>query len=134
MKNVLFVLGLFLISQLASEQETIWFNSAYLESILLNILSNAIKYSDPKKNSEIKLIFRETEHYKILQIEDNGIGMNLNADKKNIFGMHKSFKEFKNSRGIGLFVNNNQIQAMGGKIEVKSIIDEGSVFSLYFKK
>jgi signal transduction histidine kinase len=122
------------IIQKVPEEASVWFNPAYLESILLNIISYAIKHRDVKKNSKIKLTFREDKNYKILQIEDNGIGIDLDTDKKHIFGMYKTFKDFKESKSISLFVNNNQMQAMGGKIEVKSNINEGSEFHLYFKK
>lgn len=115
-------------------ETTICFNPAYLESVLLNIISNAIKYRDTKKNSEIKLTFRENTTFKILEIKDNGIGIDLDANRNNIFGMYKTFTDFKNSRGIGLFVSNNQMQAMGGKIEVDSELSKGSTFTLYFKK
>ncbi len=112
----------------------VWFNSAYLESVLLNIISNAIKYRDPHKNSEIKINYKEGKRYKILEISDNGIGIDLELNGGNLFGMYKTFTDFKNSRGIGLFVTNNQMQAMGGKIEVESKINVGSTFKLYFKK
>ncbi|MBW2960397.1 PAS domain S-box protein [Mesonia aestuariivivens] len=110
------------------------FNAAYLESVILNIVSNAIKYRDPNKNSEIILNYKEDEKYKILEIKDNGIGMDLESNKNQIFGMYETFTDFKNSRGIGLFVSNNQMEALGGKIEIESTLNKGSVFRLYFKK
>lgn len=48
--------------------------------------------------------------------------------------MYETFTDFKNSRGIGLFVTNNQMKALGGKIEIESELNKGSVFTLYFKK
>jgi signal transduction histidine kinase len=116
------------------EGEQLKFNPAYLESVLLNIISNAIKYRDKQRNSEINLIFSETEEFKILQIKDNGIGIDLDSYKGQIFGMYETFTDFKNSRGIGLFVTNNQMKALGGKIEIESELNKGSVFTLYFKK
>ena len=116
------------------QDKKVWFNSAYLQSVLLNIMSNAVKYRDPDKKSEIKITFSEDEKFKILEISDNGIGIDLETNKSNLFGMYKTFTDFKNSRGIGLFVTNNQMQAMGGKIEVSSEINIGSTFTLYFKK
>ncbi|SHI61718.1 hypothetical protein SAMN04488096_10348 [Mesonia phycicola] len=113
---------------------TISFNSSYLESILLNIISNVIKFSNPDVKSEIKLTYQENKSYKIVKVEDNGRGMDLETNNSDILGMYSTFKDFKNSRGISLFVSNNQMQSMGGKIEVKSELTEGSEFTLYFKK
>jgi len=123
-----------IINENIPEDVILHFNSAYLESVLLNIVSNAIKYRDSKKNSEINIIFREEENYKVLEISDNGIGIDLESNKGQIFGMYETFTDFKNSRGIGLFVSNNQMKAMGGKIEIDSELHKGTVFTLYFKK
>ena len=116
------------------DEKRIRFNPAYLESVLLNIISNAIKYRNKHKESEINIIFREEENFNVLEIIDNGIGIDLESNKGQLFGMYQTFTDFKNSRGIGLFVSNNQMKAMGGKIEIKSKLNEGTVFTLYFKK
>jgi len=50
-----------------------------------------------------------------------------------MFGMYKTFHEHKDSRGIGLFMIKNQIEAIGGKIEVESIEGIGSTFTASFK-
>ena len=47
--------------------------------------------------------------------------------------MYNVFHKHKDSRGLGLFIVKNQIDAIGGKIEVESIVDQGTTFTLYFK-
>jgi signal transduction histidine kinase len=47
--------------------------------------------------------------------------------------MYKTFNNNPDAKGIGLFITKNQIDAMGGRIETKSEIDEGTTFTIYFK-
>jgi signal transduction histidine kinase len=47
--------------------------------------------------------------------------------------MYKTFHGNEDARGIGLFITKNQIEAIGGKIEVQSVVDRGTVFTISFK-
>jgi PAS domain S-box-containing protein len=107
------------------------YNSAYLESILYNFISNAIRYSHPDRTPEITISFIEREN--ILTISDNGIGIDLKKNGEKLFGMYKTFNNNPNSKGIGLFITKNQIDAMGGWIKVESEINIGTKFSIFFK-
>ncbi|WP_229338429.1 ATP-binding protein [Christiangramia sediminis] len=69
----------------------------------------------------------------ILEIGDNGLGIDLNKHRSKLFGMYKTFHTHKDSRGIGLFITKNQVEAMGGKIEVESELNKGTTFKIYFK-
>ncbi|SFU74333.1 PAS domain S-box-containing protein [Pustulibacterium marinum] len=110
------------------------FVPAYLESILLNILSNAIKYKAPNRIPEIHITTSDTQEYISIAIADNGRGIDLNRYGQKLFGMYKTFHEHKEARGIGLFITKNQMESLQGKIEVASIVDKGSTFTLSFKK
>ncbi|MET0759392.1 MAG: PAS domain-containing protein, partial [Flavobacterium sp.] len=59
------------------ENSTVAFNPAYLESIFLNFTTNAIKYSSPDRKPEIKYTFVVNDGIKTLEINDNGLGINL---------------------------------------------------------
>lgn len=107
---------------------------AYLESILLNLTTNAIKYSDKNKIPYIKYSVTELEDYFVFNVEDNGIGIDTIKHKESIFGLYKTFHQHKDSTGIGLYITKNQIEAMGGKIVLESEVGVGSVFKVYFKK
>ncbi|HSD13958.1 MAG TPA: PAS domain S-box protein [Flavobacterium sp.] len=109
------------------------FNPAYLESILLNFLSNAIRYKHPDRNPKIELNFHIQKNYKVLEIKDNGIGIDLDKNGNKLFGMYKTFTNNPESRGIGLFMTKNQIDAMKGKIEVESTLNKGTTFKIYFR-
>jgi hypothetical protein len=108
------------------------FNPAYLESILLNFLTNAIKYSSPDRQPLIQFKINVNQSKIELLIVDNGIGIDLHKYHDRIFGMYKTFHGNKDARGIGLFISKNQIDAMGGKVEVFSEPNIGSTFKITF--
>jgi len=110
------------------------YNPAYLESILLNFISNAIKYSDPNKKSYIELDAYKEDDRIILQIKDNGIGIDLSKNGDKLFGMYKTFNGNSDARGLGLFISKNQIESMGGYIKTESILNIGTTFKIYFKQ
>jgi len=114
------------------KKQTIIFNPAYLESILLNFTSNAIRYSHPDRTPVISYSLKSSSKHKILEISDNGLGINLEKHGKKMFGMYKTFHKHKDSRGIGLFITKNQIEAMGGKVDVTSQVGVGTTFKIYF--
>ncbi len=107
------------------------YNPAYLESILYNVISNSVRYRDPSRKPIIRITLVIENNIKVLQISDNGIGIDLvrNADK--VFGMYKTFTNNSDSKGIGLFITKNQIDAMGGNITVESELNVGTTFKIY---
>ena len=109
------------------------YNPAYLESILYNVISNSIRFRHPSRKPIIKINLVIENDMKVLQISDNGIGIDLvkNADK--IFGMYKTFTNNSDSKGIGLFITKNQIDAMGGSITVESELNIGTTFKIYIQ-
>lgn len=108
------------------------YNPAYLESILLNLLTNAIKYRNLDQKPYIILSCTNGEsNTLILHIEDNGIGIDMKRHGKDLFGMYKTFHRNIDAKGIGLFITKNQVEAMGGKIEVQSEVGKGTTFSIH---
>jgi PAS domain S-box-containing protein len=106
------------------------YNPAYLESILYNMISNAIRYSHPERKIVIHLNWINKKNKKILQISDNGIGIDLVKNGNKIFGMYKTFSNYPDSKGVGLFITKNQIEAMGGTITVESEPNVGTTFKI----
>ena len=106
---------------------------AYMDSILLNLISNAIKYRSPECDSFVNLKTSIENNFVILSIEDNGLGIDLKKHEQKLFGMYKTFHHNKDARGIGLFITKNQVEAIGGKIEVESKVGCGSTFKIYMK-
>ncbi len=106
---------------------------AYLDSILLNFLTNAIKYSAETRPPLIEFSAKTEGHFIELCIKDNGLGIDLRKNGDKLFGMYKTFHKNKDSRGIGLFITKNQIEVMGGKVRVESEVDAGTTFKIYLQ-
>lgn len=130
-----------LCEQIASNEVTIYteipddtiinYNPAYLESILYNIISNSIRYKHAARKPVIKINLVIENNMKVLKISDNGIGIDLVRNGDKIFGMYKTFTTNSESKGIGLFITKNQIDAMGGTITVESELNIGTTFKIY---
>ncbi len=113
---------------------TIICNPAYIESILVNFLSNAIKYKHPDRNPIVELNCYSENDEVVLTVTDNGMGINLEKHGKDLFGMYKTFHGNADANGIGLYTTKYQVETMGGHIEVESKEDQGSKFTIYFKQ
>ncbi|MEF3077548.1 sensor histidine kinase [Winogradskyella poriferorum] len=105
---------------------------AYLDSIILNFLTNAIKYKSLDRNPIIELSTEIKNQYVVLTIKDNGVGIDLSKNGSKLFTLNGTFNNHHDSRGVGLFITKNHIESLGGKIEVESELDKGTSFSLYF--
>ncbi len=108
--------------------------TAYVESAVLNLMTNAVKYRDPEKSARIRVSAENRDKRIVLHIEDNGLGIDMKKNGEKIFGMYKTFHQHAESRGIGLFITRNQIESMGGTIVVRSEPGKGSTFSITLKK
>ena len=116
-----------------NEDATINYNPAYLESILYNLISNAIRYSHPQRKPIVTIKLYKKRDKDVIEISDNGIGIDLVRNGDKIFGMYKTFSNNSDARGIGLFITKNQIDAMGGTITVDSEPNVGTTFKIYIK-
>jgi len=105
---------------------------AYIDSIIMNFITNAVKYKHEQRDPVIKLTVSKNEKYTILSIEDNGLGIDLNKYGEKLFGMYKTFHDNSDARGIGLYITKNQIEAMNGKIMACSEVGKGTTFNIYF--
>lgn len=112
---------------------TLMANAAYMESVILNFLTNAIKYKHPARDPIIECDCIGIGGELILKITDNGLGINLKKHGTSLFSMHKTFHGNEDAKGIGLFITKSQVEAMGGRIEVESEEDKGTTFRVYLK-
>jgi PAS domain S-box-containing protein len=117
-----------------SELEKVYFNKAYLESIFLNLITNSIKYAKPGCSPTISVYSKRCNDTDQLYFSDEGIGFDMELVKDKVFGLHQKFNNHIDSKGIGLYLINNHITSLGGKIKVESKINEGAKFIISFKK
>ena len=114
------------------EEATINFNPAYLESVLQNLCTNAIKYANPDKFLIIEFDFFIENEKKVLTVKDNGLGIDLEKYGHLLFGMYKTFHKHEKANGIGLYITKNQIESMNGKVTVESQVGKGTTFKIIF--
>lgn len=115
-----------------NDAPVIVYSKPYLESIFQNLLTNAIKYRSPKRNPKIHFRTAQVDGHLELTVSDNGQGIDMQRFGDKLFGLHKTFHEHVEARGVGLFLIKSQIEAMGGTISAASEVDKGTTFTIRF--
>jgi PAS domain S-box-containing protein len=110
------------------------YNEAFIVSILMNLISNAIKYRSGKRKPVIKISSHQENDYLIITFQDNGIGIDLEKYKDQLFRPFKRFTQEKEGKGIGLHLIKSIVEKNGGKIVVESQLDQGSIFKVYLRE
>ncbi len=118
-----------------NQASTIYFPQKYIESILSNLISNTLKYRSPNRKPIIIIKTKKgVDNNIILSVSDNGLGIDLELHKDQIFKIRKTFHKNPDAKGFGLFMTKTQVEAMNGKIWAKSQPKKGSTFFIEFKK
>lgn len=104
--------------------------TAYVESVFLNMITNAVKYRSKERPCVLTISAEVRDNTVRIDFTDNGLGLDLKRYESKVFGMYKTFHGNDDAKGIGLYITRNQVEAMGGKIEVDSEVDQGSTFAV----
>ncbi len=105
-------------------------DTSRLKQVLYNYLSNAVKFTSGKWLHCTACTQQDEAFFKV-EVEDNGIGI----PRAEISRLFQEFQQLPNSRkaeqgtGLGLALTRHIVEAQGGSVGVRSILDEGSVFS-----
>jgi signal transduction histidine kinase len=105
-----------------------------IHSILYNLISNALKYRSTDRRPEVKISAREQNRYIIIEVIDNGLGIDLKSHKQNLFKLYKRFHFHTEGKGLGLYLVKLQAEALGGYVEVESEINRFTKFSVHIPK
>jgi PAS domain S-box-containing protein len=116
-----------------SRGSTLRFNRGYMESILLNLVSNSIKYAKPDEPLRIHIKLQPGDGVQQLTYSDNGIGFDLESVRGRLFGFQQSFHHHADSKGIGLYLVQTYMNRFGGHITLASEPGKGATFTLTFK-
>lgn len=114
------------------ECPTVNYYKPYLGSIMLNLMSNALKYRYPGRDPEIRFETKLLDGRPVLRVKDNGRGIDLSKHGNDIFGLRKVFHGNDDAQGVGLFLTKTQVEALGGRIRVESKVDVGTSFVVEF--
>ncbi len=117
-----------------SEAPQLLFPTKYIDSIFLNLVSNALRYKSNDRKPIINIkTKKEDDNSVLLSFSDNGLGMDMNLAKDNLFKIRKTFHNHPEAKGFGLFMIKTQIEAMQGEIWVDSKVNKGTTFFVKFK-
>lgn len=111
---------------------TLSYPQQYIDSILTNLVSNALKYRSPDRVLSLSIKTKQEVDGVLLSVIDNGLGIDLNRHKDNIFKIRKVFHKHPDARGFGLFMTKTHVEAMGGQIWLDSTPNVGSTFYIKF--
>lgn len=109
------------------------FSYKNIRSVFYNLISNSLKYKYPGRDPVVNIVGKNHPDFNILTVQDNGLGMDL-SQEDSVFGMFKRLHNHVEGSGIGLFIVKKIMENAGGKIEVKSKVGVGSIFTLIFAK
>jgi len=103
----------------------------HLKQVLINLVDNAVKYSETDQS--VDLILEQTEQHAIIQVCDRGVGIPL-QDQSRIFERFYRVDEARarstGGHGLGLAIVKTLVEGMGGTITVRSKLHEGSTFEI----
>jgi signal transduction histidine kinase len=111
---------------------TLWFVPSNLQSVLYNLLSNALKYAMPGRPPRIQVRTYLINGAPVLSVADNGLGIDLERHGAELFQMFRRFHDHVPGSGMGLHLVNRIVQQAGGRLEVVSTVGEGTTFHVYF--
>ncbi len=123
-----------IITDIAPDASQIFSVKSYVHSAILNLTSNGIKYR--AKNSEPVILIKAVYNAGNIQISvtDNGIGIDLAAHQHRLFSLYGRLNLDTEGKGLGLYMTKVQIEALGGRIAVESVVGKGTTFTITLKK
>lgn len=123
--------GLNVIFDTNTEEKIMAVDSYKIERIILNLISNAIKFSD--KSNEITVTVQDEGDFVEIDIKDNGVGMEkeyLDVIFERFHQIDKTLSRNAEGSGIGLALVKSLVEMHGGEIRVESMLGEGSTFKI----
>ncbi|WGK64813.1 PAS domain-containing sensor histidine kinase [Croceiramulus getboli] len=117
-----------------SETFTVKVVPAYLDSIIINVMTNAIKYRDPNRQVRLDIKARYVDGMAHISFHDNGIGIDLEEHGAKLFSLYGKLEDREDSTGIGLYLIKNQVETMGGSIQLESTPGEGTTVHVRLPK
>ncbi|WP_324671506.1 PAS domain-containing sensor histidine kinase [Hymenobacter sp. GOD-10R] len=116
------------------EDLTVRFAEKNLRSVVYNLLSNAFKYRHLDRVPAVQLRSWRATDYVVLEVQDNGLGLDLAQDKERLFAMFQRLHTHVEGTGVGLYMVKRILENAGGRIEVDSQLGQGSTFRVYFPR
>jgi PAS domain S-box-containing protein len=114
--------------------DTIYSVKSYIHSIMLNLVTNSIRYRHPGRNPVISIQSRKENGHIVLTFRDNGLGIDLKKHGVQLFGLYRKFHQNVDGKGMGLYMVKTQVEMLGGTIRVDSEEGKGTEFTIEFEE
>ncbi|AYA37560.1 PAS domain S-box protein [Hymenobacter oligotrophus] len=101
-----------------------------LQSVLYNLISNAVKYASPERAPRIRVYSALENEQAVLVVQDNGLGIDLERYGAELFQMFRRFHDHVEGSGMGLYLVQRIVQMHGGRLEVQSQVGQGTTFCI----
>jgi signal transduction histidine kinase len=118
--------GLEIKTEKVDEETIVWVDQNFLNRILVNLLFNAIKYTD---TGIVTVSVEHTDTAVTVRIQDTGVGIPPDL-LEHIFDQFKQIDGRRGGVGLGLYLSRELARKMGGEITVESALGQGSTFTL----
>ncbi|SNR79529.1 sensor histidine kinase [Hymenobacter mucosus] len=109
---------------------TIRYPQAYLESIMRNLVYNALKYRSPERAPVIQVQSRRQGQMVELKVTDNGRGIDLARDRDRLFQPFTRLTTEGEGAGLGLHLISTLVHRRGGTLDVASTLGAGTTFTV----
>lgn len=115
--------------------ESIYTHREYYKGLMINLISNAIKYNKPGGYVRV-MFFEDQDNYRIW-VKDNGIGIGQEEQERifeRFYRVTKSRNKEVDGTGLGLAIVKHIILSLGGDIGLESVLGQGSIFKISLPK
>jgi len=111
----------------ADDLPTFWFDPTRIRQVLFNLLSNAIKFTPA--HGKVGLAARRDDSGIVIDVHDTGIGIKQ-EDVPRLFQAFERLDSNAEGTGLGLALSRRLVEMHGGNLSVRSIVGQGSVFTV----
>jgi signal transduction histidine kinase len=120
-----------IVSEISKETPDVLGDMQYLQQVFLNLIGNAIKFSEPQTQIWVRAGSLDKRNRMTFSVADTGPGI-LEEDQAKLFNKFyraTTVREHQDGVGLGLSITKNIVEAHGGTIWVESQIGKGTIFS-----
>jgi PAS domain S-box-containing protein len=111
--------------------KSIRFIDSYMCSIFRNLIGNSLKYRKESRPLHIDIISKPAGRFVLLTFRDNGSGIDLTRNRKDLFKPFFRLSFIQDGSGVGLHIVKSIVTRNGGRITVESEPDQGTTFKVY---
>lgn len=119
------------------EQLWVWADKQRIHQVIMNLVSNAIKYSKEEEPGWVAVSVEEVKEQVRISVSDNGRGIpqeHLNRIFERFYRVEKSRSKGSGGTGLGLAIVKHILEAHKSKVDVKSVVGTGSTFSFLLQR